>query len=79
MGYSKKKDNCSGDSLYYKRIVVKAGTSVLTTEGEQLDRESLSSLVNQLAGLHVKGVELILVTSGAIATGRHVLGIGRSG
>ena len=59
---------------YYQRIVVKAGTSVLTTEGEHLDLEAMTPLVGQLAEIHKQGAQLILVTSGAIAAGRHVIG-----
>jgi glutamate 5-kinase len=61
--------------LRYKRIVVKAGTSVLTGGTERLDLEVMASLVGQMARLHSAGAELILVTSGAIASGRHALGV----
>ena len=58
----------------YRRIVVKAGTSVLTGGGERLELGTMISLVGQMAQLHGRGTELILVSSGAIAAGRHVLG-----
>ncbi|MBI2872607.1 MAG: glutamate 5-kinase [Chloroflexi bacterium] len=61
----------------YRRIVVKAGTSVLTGGTDRLDLEIMTALVGQIARLHAQGVEAILVTSGAIAAGRDVLGIGR--
>jgi glutamate 5-kinase len=59
-----------------RRIVVKAGTSVLTSDGANgLDHPVLSSLVGQISQLQqTRGTEVLLVTSGAIAAGRGVLG-----
>ena len=56
----------------YNRIVVKAGTSVLTGEsGDALDLKVMRDLVAQIAELQrVEGVQMLLVTSGAIAAGR---------
>ena len=59
----------------YRRIVVKAGTVVLTGGAEQLDLAVMSSLVDQIATLHTSGAEVILVTSGAVAAGRHSLAL----
>ena len=59
--------------LKYRRVVVKAGTSVLTDDTGRLDGEALSALTRQLAQLHQWGVEVALVTSGAIAAGRQAL------
>jgi glutamate 5-kinase len=59
----------------YKRIVVKLGTSLLTSGSSQLDQDIMSSLVAQIARLHKQGLELLLVSSGAIAAGRHKLGL----
>ena len=59
----------------YKRVVVKAGTSVLTKDGANgLDEVVLSNLVVQISQLkQTCGGELLLVTSGAITAGRGVL------
>lgn len=54
----------------YKRIVVKIGSNVLTQADGTLDTERMESLVNQVAQLHQAGVEVILVSSGAVASGR---------
>jgi len=62
-------------SLLYKRIVVKLGTNLLTAGGNRLDKDIMSSLVSQVASLHHKGLELVVVSSGAIAAGRYKLGI----
>ena len=58
----------------YRRLVVKAGTSVITGNSDQLDLVSLSRLVGQIAQLRQCGVDVVVVTSGAIAAGRQVLG-----
>ena len=60
----------------YRRIVVKAGTSLLTRDGDSLSEEMMAGLVEQIARLHAKGADTILVTSGAVAAGRHVLNVG---
>ncbi|WP_298440542.1 glutamate 5-kinase [uncultured Ferrimonas sp.] len=57
-----------------KRVVVKLGTSVLTSGSPRLDRAHMVELVRQMARLHRAGHEIILVTSGAIAAGREHLG-----
>jgi glutamate 5-kinase len=59
----------------YKRIVVKAGTSVLTKDGDNgLDEAVLSNLVVQISQLkQTGGMDILLVTSGAITAGRGVL------
>ena len=63
----------------YRRIVVKAGTTLLTGGGDRLNLQVMATLVEQLALLHLSGIETILVSSGAVAAGRHVLGITREG
>ena len=63
--------------LRYKRIVAKFGTNVLTAGTDRLDLEVMSALVGQVARLHKRGADVIVVTSGAIAAGRHRLGIQR--
>ncbi|HLF72469.1 MAG TPA: glutamate 5-kinase [Dehalococcoidia bacterium] len=61
----------------YRRIVAKFGTNLLTNGGEQLDLERMASLVDQVARLRRDGVEVIVVTSGAVAAGRSRLGAAR--
>ncbi len=61
-------------TIKYQRIVVKLGTSVLTSGGNSLDRAHMVELVRQMAYLHKQGCEIILCTSGAIAAGRERLG-----
>jgi glutamate 5-kinase len=61
----------------YHRIVAKFGTSLLTGGSDHLDQNIMSSLVGQVAQLHKQGLEMIIVSSGAIASGRHKLGLTR--
>ncbi len=62
-------------SLPYHRIVAKFGTNLLTGGSDHLDQKIMSKLVTQVAQLHKQGTELLLVSSGAIAAGRHKLGL----
>jgi glutamate 5-kinase len=62
-------------ALKYRRIVAKFGTSLLTGGSDQLDEEMMSRLVAQVAQLHRLGVEVVIVSSGAIAAGRYKLGV----
>ncbi len=57
----------------YRRVVVKVGSNVLTGGTDALDAATMAHLVEQVAHLGERGVEVILVTSGAIAAGRQRL------
>ncbi len=59
----------------YKRIVAKFGTNLLTGESDSLDLEQIRALVNQVAQLRREDVDVIVVTSGAVAAGRARLGL----
>ncbi|HEY3530572.1 MAG TPA: glutamate 5-kinase [Nocardioides sp.] len=60
-----------------RRIVVKVGSSSLTTAEGGLDPDRLRRLVAVLAGAWDRGVEVVLVSSGAIAAGLAPLGLKR--
>ena len=62
-------------NLPYQRIVAKFGTSLLTGGSDHLNQDIMSNLVAQVARLHQQGLELLIVSSGAIAAGRHKLGL----
>ena len=64
--------------LQYRRVVVKIGTRLLTGGSQNLDPAVMSNLVAQVAQLHKRGMEPIIVSSGAIASGRHKLGLTRT-
>ncbi len=55
--------------LSCKRIVVKIGSALLTANGRGLDHQAISDWAAQLSALHQKGVEVIVVSSGAVAEG----------
>lgn len=59
------------------RIVVKVGSSSLTSVAGGLSEEALVQLVDVLARRHQEGTEIILVSSGAIAAGLLPLGLSR--
>jgi glutamate 5-kinase len=57
-----------------KRIVVKIGSSSLTSEEGGLNRAQVRFLANELSTIHADGHQVLLVTSGAIAAGFRRLG-----
>ncbi len=59
------------------RIVVKVGSSSLTRSGGGLDVGRIEALVTQIAQRHASGHQIVLVSSGAIATGFPSLGLTR--
>ncbi|MDD4951954.1 MAG: glutamate 5-kinase [Desulfovibrionaceae bacterium] len=54
------------------RLVVKVGSAVLTTD-TGLDREAVERLARDLAAVHDRGLDVVLVTAGAVAAGRKAL------
>jgi glutamate 5-kinase len=58
-----------------KRLVVKIGTSSLTHNRGLLNLSKMEYLVRQLADIHNRGYDVILVTSGAISAGMGKLGM----
>ena len=57
----------------FRRIAIKVGSNVLTREDGTLDFTRMSALVDQLAELRRAGFEIILISSGAVASGRSEL------
>ncbi|MCD7935900.1 MAG: glutamate 5-kinase [Tannerellaceae bacterium] len=56
--------------MKYKRIAVKIGSNVLARKDGALDVTRMSALVDQVADLHKQGIEIVLISSGAVASGR---------
>jgi len=56
-----------------RRIIVKLGTTLLTSGHDHLDLAVMATVAGQIAELHSRGREVILVTSGAVAAGRERL------
>ncbi|WP_243370284.1 glutamate 5-kinase [Geotalea sp. SG265] len=58
-----------------KRVVIKIGSGVITSVGNGLDMERIKDLAAELVGFREHGIEVILVSSGAVAAGRRELGL----
>ncbi len=58
----------------FKRIVVKVGSALVTNNGNGPDKTVIADWARQFAALRADGKEVMLVSSGAIATGMHRLG-----
>lgn len=57
-----------------KRLVVKMGSLLLTDGKGQLHNAWMQALAQDLAELHKQGTQIILVSSGAVACGRAIMG-----
>ena len=62
------------ENIRYKKVVIKIGSNVLARPDGTLDVTRMSALVDQIAALHRAGVEVIVVSSGAVASGRSEIG-----
>jgi glutamate 5-kinase len=60
-----------------RRVVVKIGSSLLTNAGAGLDRTAIADWTRQIAELRARNVEVLVVSSGAIAEGMKRLGWSR--
>ncbi len=63
--------------LAAQRVVVKVGSSSLTTAAGGIDPDRVSALVDAVASVRARGTEVVLVSSGAIAAGLAPLGLTR--
>lgn len=70
LGLVNMRDKVSGA----QRWVVKIGSALLTADGKGLDRGAMAVWVDQMVALRAQGVELVLVSSGAVAAGMSRLG-----
>ena len=58
----------------YKRITVKVGSNVLTLPDGNPNERLIAGLVEQIVLLKQKNIEVLLISSGAVASGRRVIG-----
>ena len=58
----------------YKRITLKVGSNVLASPDGTLNERLIAGLVEQIVFLKNKGIEMMLVSSGAVASGRKLIG-----
>ncbi|UQS86321.1 glutamate 5-kinase [Nicoliella spurrieriana] len=59
----------------YKRIVIKIGTSSIIDADSNIRKDVIESLTAVLSGLNQAGLEVLLVTSGAVGVGMHTVGM----
>jgi glutamate 5-kinase len=59
----------------YRRIVVKIGSALLVDRSAGLRKAWLASMVDDIAALTARGADVLVVSSGAIALGRTILGL----
>jgi glutamate 5-kinase len=57
-----------------RRWVIKIGSALLTANGQGLDKPAIAGWVEQIASLRAAGIEVVLVSSGAVAAGVSRLG-----
>lgn len=58
-----------------RKLVIKIGSSTLTTSESSIDKEYLNKLSDEVAALKNEGWQVVIVSSGAIACGLGFLGI----
>jgi glutamate 5-kinase len=61
----------------YRRVAVKVGSALLVDRSTGLKRDWLQSLADDIAALAQSGSDVLVVSSGAIALGRAILGLGK--
>jgi len=62
-------------SFNYQRIIIKIGSNVFTQENGLPNLQRIEHLVEQIAAIKKQGKEVILVSSGAVASGRSLISI----
>src|SRR3984957_9224243 len=58
-----------------KRVVIKLGSSIVADESGELRADVLERICDEVASLHDKGVEVVIVSSGAIARGMRIMSL----
>jgi glutamate 5-kinase len=61
-----------------RRVVIKIGSALIVDDGGDIRRSWLDSVADDIAGLKSGAVDVLVVTSGAVAIGRRVLGFART-
>lgn len=75
---AKRESQISRSALLHsvRRVVIKVGSGVLTTSND-LNLEVIRGLVSQMIGLRKKGIQIVLISSGAIAAGLRKMGFNK--
>ena len=64
-------------AFQFTKVAIKVGSNVLTRKDGTLDITRMSALVDQIAELYKNGVEVVLISSGAVASGRSEIKVSR--
>ena len=56
-----------------KTVVIKVGTAIVTKKSDSLNHKFIKHLVDEISNLMNEDVNVVLVSSGAVASGRHEL------
>ena len=59
----------------HRKIVIKIGTKVITSRDRALDKERVKEIVSQVSDIRKNGIDVLIVTSGAIGAGMWLLGM----
>src|SRR5690348_16991291 len=65
------------NAVAYKKIVVKVGSNVIAGENGLPDVAVMGGLIEQIAQAKKQGVEVVLVSSGAVASGKSLLQVSK--
>jgi glutamate 5-kinase len=57
----------------HKRILVKIGTQLITNKNKNIDESIIEKIVDQVSLLIKKNIQVLIVTSGAVASGKSIL------
>ena len=60
-----------------KRIVVKIGTSILVDENKKISTQKIKEIAKQVRAIRALGIQVIIVSSGAVACGMETVGIAK--
>ena len=64
---------CQIEDFLYKKVIIKIGSNVLLNKKGYLNKSALKNLVKQVSYLKYHGMQLILVSSGAVGSGKSIL------
>lgn len=59
------------------RIVIKIGSNVLTGDNDRINKSQLASFTEQIADLRQAGYQVVVVTSGAVSSGKEILNLSK--
>lgn len=58
-----------------RRVAIKIGSNVMTRSNKELDVTTISAIVDDIVALRQSGIDVVLISSGAVASGRGAVGV----